>query len=214
MNSTLAENFVGATPGLAVAGMMILILSRRKYAVLAEFVWIEFLMLFSIGTIQVMTGYPDPYPKETVCGDTSLASDGSWIWSRVSTAFCGDCMWSGHTYHVLIGFIMMYRHFYPSLIARINLWLYTLIYWTFFGLWFIAFLVCIIGTHFHYSSDVLVAIIVILFLMTNRAILAPGVAFLYPVLRAEEIYIHLLPENYIRKRAPEETHPYGLGPYI
>jgi len=210
INSTLAANFVNATPALAVVGIILLLVTRRKYAVLAELVWVESIDLFLTALVQIVTGYPDSLSeKNTACWDPAFRSYGSWVWLRVATSFCGNLMWSGHTYHALFCFIMMYRHFYPALLTRINFWVYTLLFWTLFGLWFIAFEICLIGTHFHYTSDVIVAILFTLFLCTNRAILAPGVAFLYPVLRSDEIYIHLLPEAY----KPVDD-PCGLGQYV
>jgi len=214
IDNSSADAFVEATPAVAVCLMILTVLVRRKYAVLAEVIWVESIMLFLIALVQIMTGYPEPNPKKSVCWIPEYDSYGPWVWMRVATTFCGDCMWSGHTYHTLFGFIMFYRHFFPDLLTRINLWLYTCLYWTFFGLWFIAFEICLLGTHYHYTSDVLVSIILTLFLCTNRAVLAPGVAFLYPVLKSNQVYIHLLPEAYKLKLAPEEEHPAGLGQYV
>jgi hypothetical protein len=214
INNSSVDSFVSATPAIAVAAMLLVVIARRKYAVWAEIIWVECIMLFLIGLVQIMTGYPEPNPKKSVCWIAEYNTYGSWIWTRVATTFCGDCMWSGHTYHTLFGFIMVYRHFWPGLLSQFNLWLYTLIYWTFFGLWFVAFEFCLLGTHYHYTSDVLVSIIITIFLCTNRAVLAPGIAFFYPVIDAEQIYIHLLPENYKRNHAPEQDHPQGLGVYI
>jgi len=173
--------FLTITPGLALGFLGLVVLYLRDIVFVTKIIWVEGIIMAIKAVAQVVTSLPDPYGKQGACTDEHFYTFGSWVFTRVSTEFCGDCIWSGHTFHTLFAilFIAMatnYRSPCPSYLSDLS---YNIIYWTVSGLWFLLLIICILFQNFHYSADIWLAIFITLLVITHTPLVELGPRLLY-----------------------------------
>ena len=67
-------------------------------------------ILFSVNAlVHVATTYPDAGGYQSSCIDADKHVAGGWMWHYITTSYCGDMMWSGHTQETLLPMIMIRR---------------------------------------------------------------------------------------------------------
>jgi len=162
--------------------MILNFIYRRNMLLIAEAFWIEIIILAGMAISHTITTLPDPYGLQAACHDPRFAHWGTWIFSHVSAVFCGDCIWSGHTYHLLLCLYIIYRGFQrkspcPSFLTASH---FRILYWIVGIICLLTLISSIIIIRFHYGIDIFLALLVPILVFTNRSLLIFGIRFLYP----------------------------------
>jgi len=164
--------------------VLYLVFGKRNMVLIAEAVSIEVVMEALSGIAMAVTTLPDPYGNKEVCGNPQYAVFGSWVAKRLSASFCGNLIWSGHTYHTYLSLFIIYRGLLqvnPSPCPnRCSIRTLRIIYWIFGVIWLAALISMLIFTRFHYTVDVFVSLCLTTFVVTNRNFIHVGVRFFYP----------------------------------
>ena len=98
------------------------------------------------------------------------------MFARFSFDYCGDMIWSGHTERVIVGIVSLQRIFRDRKgddwfnQHKIPIYLVSVVY---FGI----VVALMISVHFHYSVDILLAVIIAGAFLTHKDFLAFGVMF-------------------------------------
>jgi len=171
--------FVEATPGISVGVMVLALLWFRNGTIALEVFWMEIFVLFWNGLVQVMTSVPDSNGKQSVCWQPGFANWGSWIFLRISSQYCGDMIWSGHTYHYLFSAIILWRTFKSSSYPIFATAKFDIIYWIMAGMWAFGLIAGLILIRSHYSADIILGILITILVTTNRPLIDWGVNLLY-----------------------------------
>jgi len=175
------HEFLSTTPLVAVIIVLLILIYVRNTLLIAEFAWMEMLLLGGKGLLQMSTILPDPYGTQEACWNPIYGKWGTWIYTRVSTEFCGDCIWSGHSFHFCLVAIIIDRAISASPCPRyLSLTTFKTIYRVFSVSWAIAFMYGLILIRLHYSVDVFLALFMTLLISTHRPLLNFGVKLLYP----------------------------------
>jgi len=186
-------NFMDATPAIGVVVMALVAFSTRDPVIIAEVIWLESVDMLAKAVTQLVTSIPDSYGLQEPCRDPYFSNFGSWVFTRVSTVFCGDLLWSGHMWHFLFSVLMLQKILLTSSYRTpLNVLLFRVIA----GAWSIALAIIIVFVRWHYSVDVFLSIIIAFALTTHQPLINWGVAFLYrpPVQRnaTTEAQLHAL----------------------
>jgi hypothetical protein len=103
------KSFVDATPIIWNVVMLLMLVVRRDIVRWSEYLAIQ-MILFSVNAlVHVSTTYPDAGGYQDSCLDPDKHVAGTWMWHYITTAYCGDMMWSGHTQETLLPLIMIRR---------------------------------------------------------------------------------------------------------
>jgi len=154
---------------------------NRNLILIAEAAWIETIMEALSGIAMAITTLPDPYGTRSVCHVPAYGHFGSWVFSRLAFEFCGNLIWSGHTYHTYLSLFIISRALRESPCPKLcSTKIFRIFYWTFGILWLLSLIAMLIFTRFHYSIDVFVALCMTTFVVTNRNFVHFGVRFCYP----------------------------------
>lgn len=157
--------------------------------------------------VHLLTTYPDSSGMGA-CTSSAYTSEGSYFANNFTTQFCGNMMWSDHTANTLLALIIIKRSITKTNhvenrsfvekkneVAKINhdyffqhrtkdnqwklstIYVYAIVLFLF--AWFVAFLLLMLVIRFHYSTDIVIAIIIVLFLTTNNQLIQWVVRWIY-----------------------------------
>lgn len=111
---------------------------------------------------QIITILPDSNNTRPICNNSNLSELNYWIFTRISTNFCGDMMWSGHMYHTLFMLIILYM-----ILNEYNFFIKKIFY-IISGLIIIFEANGLIMFKIHYSVDVYISILVTPLIFFNQ----------------------------------------------
>ena len=77
--------------------MLLLLVIRMDVIRWTEYIAIQWILFSFNALVHVSTTYPDAGGYQSSCIDPRKHVAGAWMWHWLSTAYCGDMMWSGHT---------------------------------------------------------------------------------------------------------------------
>jgi len=134
---------------------------------------------------QMITTLPDPYGIQQACWKPEYGEWGSWIFTRLEFEYCGDCIYSGHFYHLMLSVVMIDKGFietgqYSPCPTRLTFKRFQIIYWTIGCIWAMLLLLSLVFVRFHYTVDILLALIITVLVTTHKKLLDIGVKFLNP----------------------------------
>lgn len=109
------DYFVDMSLVVAIVVSLGLRLYQRDFVRLGEWAVIEVVMFGAGGILHALTVYPDPWGSNKSCQQTDHRSYGSWVWTNLTTEYCGDQMYSGHTFNFIVAVIMFRRSVYELL---------------------------------------------------------------------------------------------------
>lgn len=142
-------------------------IKKENYKLVSEIISVECFMLLCNGIIQMSTTLFPSDGTQQSCLDPDYSKFGYWIFIRISTSFCGDMIWSGHTYHVIFGTYYVWKVTKSKTLFIIN------------SLIILFLSVGLILTRSHYTVDVLLSIIITPLLVTNQDFLDKLVSIIY-----------------------------------
>lgn len=106
------DNFVNGFLASSMGCCLILLLIRKDFMRLTEWICAAVSLHALSGIALMVTTYPDPWGSWTACQNADLRSFGGWIFGRLSFTYCGAKMFSGHTFNMLTAWIIMRRTVY------------------------------------------------------------------------------------------------------
>jgi hypothetical protein len=109
------ELFVNISLGLLCGMTALAKIIRRDAVGIAEWATIVAVLYAVNCVMHIMTTYPDPWGSMDSCQNPKWHEWGSWIFSRMTTDFCGDLMYSGHTLMWISAAILLRRTMYDWL---------------------------------------------------------------------------------------------------
>lgn len=163
-------NFVSYTP-LVLGGIMIIVLLwTQDMKRMAEVCFTEGFLMGMNAIAHVFTSLPDSYGRQDACHDPALKELGTWIFSRVSSVYCGDMMWSGHTLHTFMSLVIVRRVLEDLHVAfPEKRWDVVKQVWTLVGcIWMPIELYGLVFTRQHYTIDVFIGLLITWLALTNR----------------------------------------------
>ena len=100
--------------------MLLMLLIRMDMVRWSEYIAIQWILFSVNALVHVSTTYPDAGGYQSSCIDPDKHVAGAWMWHYITTAYCGDMMWSGHTQETLLPIIMIRRLMWDWLGHRIT----------------------------------------------------------------------------------------------
>ena len=137
---------------------------------ISEIIWIESALLIGKALTQVLTIIPDSNLHRPICCNSTFKTLGWWIFGRIHFDYCGDMLYSGHTFHIVLLILVIKRvmnsHTYSPFAHLLRKFLSTI-----FLTIFISILLLI---RIHYSVDIMLAATLTICLFSHRAFLDIG----------------------------------------
>jgi len=103
------NGFVDSVPIIANIVMFLMLIARRDVIRLTEYIAIQMIMFSVNALVHVSTTYPDSAGQQSNCKDIDRQEYGSWMFRLITTSYCGDMLWSGHTANSIVPFIIIRR---------------------------------------------------------------------------------------------------------
>jgi len=178
--------FLNASVLIGIGLLVAVLIYFRSRRLVLEVLWIEILLLTGKAILQVITTLPDPHGRQKSCWDPAYDEYGSWIWTRMSlNDFCGNMIYSGHFYHLILCIIMIDKGFIEKgrispCSTRLTFKQFQFIYWTIGCLWIFFMITNLIIVRYHYSVDLILALMITLLITTHTYLIDWGVKFLNP----------------------------------
>lgn len=148
---------------------MINLFVKNKLHLIAQIFGIEVLILFCNGIAQILTTVPDAYGLQDACINSEYSKRGLWILTRISSEYCGDMIWSGHTFHIILASWYVYR-IYPK---------YYVIH-IFNTIAVLFLMVSMVILRAHYSIDIWLSILITFLVIGNDKIVRTVSMWMYP----------------------------------
>jgi len=175
-HNTFVLLFLDGSPILGLSILILFLLYFRDPFLIAEVIWIESFMNLMKAPAQLMTSMPDPYGQQPPCWDPKYGTFGSWVFTRWSISFCGDCIWSYHTWHWIFPMLYIHRFLRQTQICTpAFIWIFRVIVF----LWTTGLVLIIVFIQFHYSVDVFLALFLSIFVLTHTPFVEWGANLLY-----------------------------------
>jgi hypothetical protein len=107
--------FADVSPLLFNCLLFMLLIARRDIIRFTEYSSIQIYMFLGNALVHIVTTLPDSHGLSETCIDRKYYSMGDWIYYTLTTSYCGDMLWSGHTANTLVPMIMIRRMIYDSI---------------------------------------------------------------------------------------------------
>lgn len=148
-----------------LVGMISIDLYRKQQQRVYALVYAEIFLLLFGSLCHLPTSVPDSNYNQHACGESSFATLGLWVFTNLTTDFCGDMLWSASTSHVML------IAFYMQTGVKGQPWWLRMLVWCTHCL-FVGFVTTgIIVNHVAYTVDVLIAGVVTLLVLTNDSLI-------------------------------------------
>lgn len=103
------RGFTDATPIIYNVVMLLMLFYRRDVIRLSEYISIQMIMFAVNALVHVSTTFPDSNGQQDTCKDPEYQHYGGWMFRYITTQYCGDMLWSGHTANTLVPLIIIRR---------------------------------------------------------------------------------------------------------
>ena len=93
----IPTGFANATPIIWNIIMLLMLFIRMDVIRWSEYLSIQMILFGVNALVHVATTYPDADGYQESCLEQKYHVAGSWMFGMITTEYCGDMMWSGHT---------------------------------------------------------------------------------------------------------------------
>lgn len=106
-----------------VACLILLLWRRPSILIWSDLIWCEGWLVLMKAVAQVLTTLPDAnLGNRAACllSSSTSFSLGTWVLQRITHDFCGDMIWSGHTSHMILAHVFMWRLLSPLFLVVVE----------------------------------------------------------------------------------------------